>query len=168
MSEAVLVSSQSYYLEITKVLQDMSTSMTALASSTNVSWPYYTQWNFPTSFGQAYLDNAGASLIAWSPIVKGDFERVEWGQYSTDHADEWMPTDKATDIPANIYSKNENGQLVPEQGDGPFVPVWEMAVAEHVFDEFFGAFAHYRCCRDLWTFGGYHRTNQPLVDSHLC
>jgi hypothetical protein len=130
LTSEVVTTSRNKYFVISKYLQDMSTTMTSLASSTNVSWPYYTQWNFPTTFGQAYLDNTGASLIAWSPIVQGDLERVEWGQYSTDYAGEWMPTDMAKDIPANIYTKNENGELALEQGLGPFLPVWEMAVAD--------------------------------------
>jgi hypothetical protein len=130
MNEEVLVTSQYYYTEVTKFLQDASTSMTALAVANNVSWPYFTQTNFATSFGQAYLGNLGGSFVAWLPIVQGDFERVEWGQYSTEHAGEWMPSDKATDIPANIYTKDEHGQHVSEDGVGPFTPIWEMAVAD--------------------------------------
>lgn len=129
LNEEVLVTSRDYFIEIATFMEDMSTAITALATSSNVSWPYYTQSNFATTFGQAYLNNSGATLISWSPIVEGEFGCVEWGQYSTEHASQWMPTDLATGIPSMIYSTDDvSGLPFIEQGDGPFVPVWEVAI----------------------------------------
>lgn len=129
MNDEVLTTSLKHFFEITNFLEDMSISMSALATSSNVSWPYYTQFNFATSFGQAYLENAGASLISWSPIVQGELQRIEWGQYSTEYASEWIPSEHlANEIPSMIHYKNEEGLPVMEQSSGPFLPVWQLSI----------------------------------------
>ncbi|KAL3913418.1 MAG: hypothetical protein SGILL_006500 [Bacillariaceae sp.] len=107
----------------------MSTSMTALAWAENTSWPFYTQENFATSFGQVYLQNTQASFLSWSPIIEGEFERVTWGPYSVRNAQDWLPGNLNTQVPPLIWTDPnvETGEFI-ETGAGPFTPVWEMAV----------------------------------------
>jgi hypothetical protein len=120
--------SDEYYLEVATFVQDMGSSITALALAQNTSWPFYTQENFLTSFGQAYLENTQASFLSWSPIVEGEFSRVTWGPYSVDHAQDWLPASLANKVPATIYTNSDSGEFVAELGSGPFTPVWEVAI----------------------------------------
>jgi hypothetical protein len=126
-----VLSAASYRIaEVSGMMHVMSDSITDLAISQNTSWPYYTQSDFATSFGQTYLVQSGVSFISWSPIVKGEFGKIEWGVYSSQNAGEWMPSTLVDQIPPYIHITNEQGQVVPDDGPDPFVPVWQMAVPD--------------------------------------
>ena len=117
----------------------MAVAMVGLAG--NASWPFYTQGNFET-FGQSFLQASSADLVSWSPIVRGDTDRQSWGQYSVDQGGAWIEqglmwqaVNEGLDspkgpfeVPDTIYMKDDSGQRLAT-GNGPFVPVWQMAGA---------------------------------------
>jgi class 3 adenylate cyclase len=132
----VLTVSNAHLEEVSSMMTAMISSMSVLAESSGAEWPYYTQPDFSTIFGQAYLDNSGATLLSWSPFIGGDLQRVRWGNYSTVMASDWLPQPLADQVPSQIYTfvdddgsgNNDNNRPVVENGPGPFVPVWQMAV----------------------------------------
>ena len=119
----------------------MSNTMTSFSTSQGgIDWPFYTQLDFE-AFGLSYLDTTGAELVSWSPFVFGQQQSQDWGTYSSDNdawiedglqwrqqnLDETMP-DPPYDIVDYIY-RRDGQALVPETGDGPFAPIWQMSGA---------------------------------------
>jgi hypothetical protein len=115
--------------------------MTAFSLSQGVRWPYYTHPDYEV-FGNSIRNVSGAQLVSWSPVVAGSEKKKLWGTYSVEN-DVWvregliwsaenegvaMPL-PPYDIPNEIYRYNSEGVNVDESGDGPFVPVWQMAGA---------------------------------------
>ena len=115
--------------------------MTAFAQSQGAQWPFYTHPDFEV-LGNSLREVSGAQLISWSPIVDGFEDRVLWETYSSanigwlDDGLSWIAKQKGNPHPEgpktispHIYSLNSVDQLIKEEGDGPFAPVWQMAAA---------------------------------------
>jgi class 3 adenylate cyclase len=103
----------------------MSSSMTAFSVgsesySGNVSspWPFFTQPDFAT-FASLYVNDTGATLLSWTPLVEGDTNRADWGTYSTVMYPEWATKDTAT-IPPVIFPFNKGDK-------GLWAPIWQTA-----------------------------------------
>jgi hypothetical protein len=129
LAAEVLAVSNAHLEEVSSIMTAMSSSMSVLAKASGAEWPYYTQPDFSTIFGRAYLDNSGATLLSWSPNIEGDLQRVQWGNYSTSMASDWLPQPLASQVPSQIYTFIDDVPVV-ENGPGPFVPVWQMAVED--------------------------------------
>ena len=68
------------------IFATMSATMTGLAIA--AEWPFYTQQGFEV-FGQSFLQGSGAEMVSWSPIVSGETQRGQWGNYSSSN-DGWV------------------------------------------------------------------------------
>jgi hypothetical protein len=99
----------------------MSSTMIAFASSHQAEWPFYTLPEYEL-FGDNLRNMSGAQIISWSPLVKGEQDRQLWETYTAEKAG-------SQEISSKIFSRNSGGQIVEEDGHGPFSPVWQMASA---------------------------------------
>jgi Adenylate and Guanylate cyclase catalytic domain len=107
----------------------------------NVTWPFHTQGNFET-FGQSFLQGSSATLVSWSPLVRGEADRSAWGRYSAandawvEQGLEWQVQNQGLEMPSGpfevpdaIYTKDSSDRQSTATGNGPFAPVWQMAGA---------------------------------------
>jgi len=106
--------------------------LSSSASHSSAIWPNYTLPDFE-KFGQGSRQLSGASLLAFSPLVK-DIDRHNWETYSTNNQN-WIVdgfTDLGIDnpypreIPNFIYRKTTRS-FVPELTLDQYSPVWQMS-----------------------------------------
>ncbi|CAB9504879.1 Receptor-type guanylate cyclase gcy [Seminavis robusta] len=94
----------------------------AMDPSTPTSWPFLTIPHFESQAAHS-LAIMKTSQVFISPLVDNQQERLEWETYSSEHAQYWSDTR----IAPVIFKIQANGTKVPEDGPGPFQPVWQIA-----------------------------------------
>ncbi|CAJ1964628.1 unnamed protein product [Cylindrotheca closterium] len=127
--------------------RSLSWTITGLAKSSNATWPFYTDVNFPVIVSN-FRKTTGTGMIALSPIVHNIVEQFQWTNYSQTHQG-WIQDHldfqaKKTTIAAeeeNVVFNNNNNEMddiypgifrwtdqgrVREDGVGPFLPLWQM------------------------------------------
>ncbi|CAJ1960734.1 unnamed protein product [Cylindrotheca closterium] len=111
--------------------QSLASTLTGLAANSNTTWPYFTDDNYPMIVSN-FMKTTHAGMIFLSPIVH-EIEKKEWSNY-TQRRQHWIADslafqqepqpDNVTDIFPSIFRLSA-GDKIPEEGSGPFLPIWQ-------------------------------------------
>jgi class 3 adenylate cyclase len=119
------------------LMDTMSSTITAFALSQDTTWPQYTHPEYEV-FGNSFRNTAGVQLVSISPVVAGGLARYEWNLYSVGNQGwvedglAYIAKTEGTPMPQGpynispeIYRRRDNGEIVIENGEGPFAPAWQ-------------------------------------------
>ncbi|CAJ1960722.1 unnamed protein product [Cylindrotheca closterium] len=114
----------------------LSSTITALAINSETNWPFFTDPNYPTIVAN-FMAATGVSLVGLAPLINNKEDLQKWANYSQANQ-EWIPESllleqqpdpsNYTQIYPNVF-RNSAGERIPEEGDGPFAPLWQMLQA---------------------------------------
>mmetsp|Transcript_21694 Transcript_21694/g.53584 ORF Transcript_21694/g.53584 Transcript_21694/m.53584 type:complete len:1189 (-) Transcript_21694:77-3643(-) len=110
----------------------LANTLMGLAINSNTKWPFFTDSNFPM-IASNYLSTTGAGLVFLAPLVQDGEAKEKWANYSQQNQG-WIaegfeftqqpPLLNVSDIYPTIFRRS-NGENVPEEGPGPFLPHWQ-------------------------------------------
>ncbi|CAB9527346.1 Receptor-type guanylate cyclase gcy [Seminavis robusta] len=126
-------------------LENFVSTVTSYSLDEGAQWPFVTVPHFEVR-GTTANELSGATILAMSPIVPL-LQREAWEDYATANQ-EWIQEgleihpdwhEYATDVEGYelknitypIWRYAVDGQMVPDLGKGPYLPVWQMATAPH-------------------------------------
>ncbi|CAJ1960716.1 unnamed protein product [Cylindrotheca closterium] len=125
--------SQDRTSDLVAEFRSLSSTITALSINSKTNWPFFTDLNYPTIVAN-FMETAGVTMVAIAPFVKNEVDLQKWADYSQANQ-EWIPQSllleqqpdpsNYTQIFPGVF-RNSAGGRIPEKGDGPFAPVWQM------------------------------------------
>ncbi|KAL3926449.1 MAG: hypothetical protein SGBAC_013470, partial [Bacillariaceae sp.] len=116
--------------------RSLSSTITGLAINAKTTWPFFTDINYPMIVAN-FMATTGVTLVGLAPIIKNQQELQLWANYSQANQG-WIPQSLLMERQPDPFNftrifpsvfRQSAGERIPEEGEGPFAPMWQMLQA---------------------------------------